>query len=170
MKNSAEPLCAARLSRRSASARVAACHSNTAPHVPARSACSAAHSASAVRGARIVTKRAGSTPQYASASACRWCGGWTSMIGRVARRPSTGASRRSSPIPACWTSSSTRHPAGQPPPGSSAVRSAWPVSMPRAPERASCDARQSEAWISSGLARAASIGFRSLYKCTGFPF
>lgn len=157
-KKRADPLCAARFSRRSASARTCDCQSKTTAHVPARSTCSAAQSASAVRGAGKQTKRAGSTPQYARASGCSVCGGWISTIGLPAARASTGTSSRSSPIPVCCASSSTSAPAGQPPPGSSADSAGWPVSTPRALARGNWAARQRLGWIRSGWARAGFTG------------
>ncbi len=158
-KNRAAPDCAARLRRRSASDRTACCQSSTAPHVPARSACSAAQRASAVRGAFRFTNPAGSTPQYASAAGCSRWGGWTMTTGFGARRASTGASNRSSPMPGCCASSSTRQPGGQPPPGSSADSAAWPVSIPREPACANWLARHKSGWMRSGWARAGCMVF-----------
>lgn len=52
MKNSVSLDCAARCKRHKLSLQICACHNRSAPQLPLRSTCSAAHSASAIRSAR----------------------------------------------------------------------------------------------------------------------
>ena len=151
MKNSVSPHCAARCSRRRLSLRAWFCHNNKAPQLPLRKTCSAAHKVSALRVLRIQTSWDGGKPSAASASACGAWGGCSSTMRREAAAASAGRSRRSSPMPVCWSSRSIRVPVGQPPPGSWLDRVGWPVSTQRALEWASCDARQSEGWRLSGV-------------------
>ena len=152
MKNRVSPLCAARLSRRSASPRAWLCQNSSAPQLPLRNTCSAAHSASALRLVRTHNSCDGLMPRAASASAWGGCGGCSSTMRRRATVCSEGRSRRSSPIPACWSNNSLSVPVGQPPPGSCADSVGCPVSTQRVLECASCEASHNEGCKASGAA------------------
>ena len=152
MKNRVSPLCAARFRRRSASPRAWACQNSSAPQLPLRRICSAAHSASALRLVRTHTSSDGLMPRAASAKAWGGCGGCNRTMRRRATVCRDGRSRRISPMPACWSNNSFRVPVGHPPPGSWADRAGWPVSIQRALECASWEASHNEGWRASGAA------------------
>ena len=123
---------------------------SSAPQLPLRSTCSAAHSASLLRVLRSQTSCEGGRPSAASASACGGCGGCSSTMRREAAATRAGRSRRISPMPGCCSSKSTRVPTGQPPPGNCFDSTGWPVSTQRVFARASCEASHSEGCNSSG--------------------
>lgn len=150
MKNRVSPLCAARCRRRRLSPRAWLAQNSSAPQLPLRSTCSAAHSASALRLVRSHSSREGGRPSAASARAWGGWGGCSRTMRRSAQACRAGRSRRISPMPGCCCSSSTRVPTGQPPPGNWEESAACPVSTQRVPERASCEARQSEGCKASG--------------------
>lgn len=112
--------CAARCSRLRDSARTCCIQRITAPQLPVRKACSVDHSASALRVGRRSNSLSSGSPRYAKARPLGTSGGCTSAIGRVLTDFSAGRKSRSSPTPACCTSSSVNAPSGQPPPGNSA--------------------------------------------------
>lgn len=150
MKNSVSPHWAARCRRRRLSLRAWFCHNNSAPQLPLRNTCSAAHRVSALRVLRTQTSWDGGKPSAASASACGAWGGCNNTMRREATAASAGRSRRNSPMPACCNSRSIKVPVGQPLPGSWLDRPGWPVSMQRALEWASWEARQSDGCRLSG--------------------
>lgn len=152
MKNRVSPLCAARFSRRSASPRAWLCQNSSAPQLPLRNTCSAAHSASALRPLRTHSSCDGLMPRAASASAWGGCGGCSSTMRRLATVCKDGRNRRSSPMPDCWSNNSLRVPVGQPPPGNCADKVGCPVSTQRALECASWEASHKEGCKASGAA------------------
>lgn len=141
--------CAARCRRRSASARTCDDQNNNPPAVPERRTCSTAHRASAVDPGLRRHTFAVSSPHHVKAAGCSRCGGWTTNTGRSETRESAGRSRRSSPQPGCGCINSVNDPVGQPPPGSSASRAAWPLGTVRWPMEPSCEALHSSGCISS---------------------
>ena len=152
MKNRVSALCAARCKRRKVSPRAWLCQNRSAPQLPLRRTCSAAHSASVLRLLRIQISCDGCKPIAASASAWGGWGGCKSTMRFLATFSRAGRSRRNSPMPGCWGSKSIRVPVGQPLPGSWDDKVGWPVSMQRAVECASCEASHREGCKSSGEA------------------
>lgn len=113
-KNSVSPHWAARCRRRSDSARMCCCHNSTAPQLPLRRICSAAHRLSAALPVlRIHSSCCGGKSRP---SACGAYGGCSKAAGRV-RLARVAFNKRNSPMPGCWSSNSVRTPVGQPPPG-----------------------------------------------------
>ena len=150
MKNRVSPLCAAMCRRRRLSPRAWLAQNSSAPQLPLRNTCSAAHNASAPRLLRSHNSCEGGRPSAASARACGAWGGCSRTMRRSAQACRAGRSRRISPMPGCCCNNSTSMPTGQPPPGSWAESAACPVSTQRVPACASCDARQSEGCKASG--------------------
>jgi hypothetical protein len=142
-----------------------ACHHSTATMAPDRSACSAAQAASAALSGQATVNHSGAKPKAARAGPCGRQGGATHNQGPPAN---AGASKDNSPLPGAGSSSSVKPAAGQPPPGSSASRAAWPVLRCRAPrlpgppppscpaiDRSSWSARHNRAAVAAGRQSAA---------------
>ena len=121
---------AATCRRRNARASMPASGQASRPAKPPHLSNCSTHQAPCLPG-WITSRRSGATPAAAQAGACGSQGGATK-----ARRPpspdsraSAGSSRLISPMPLRSTRISVRFPRGQPPPGSSASSSAWPLAM-----------------------------------------
>lgn len=148
-------VCAARLSRRSASSRILVCHSSTAPQLPLRKICSVDQRASAVLGARIQSKFGQFKSMNLQAAELGKYGGCTKAIRRCCEScANIGRNKCISPMPACCTSNSVKVDWGQPFPGSSSSSMLCPVAMVLVTPRLSSLARQtlrSMAQLASGV-------------------
>lgn len=118
------------------------------------------------RSARMTIKRSGTRPAAAQAGACGSQGGATraSQPPSADRRASAGKSRLISPKPLPSARNSTRLPRGQPPPGSSASSSGWPLGMAGAGKLASVSPRQTSPRASTS-ARASGDGTALMTGC-----
>lgn len=149
---------AARLSRRRDSARTFDCHNMTAPQLPFLRICSAAHNASAELPGRNHSTLRSFTCQERQAIACGRYGGCIRAT-RCCLDSDTrvGFSNCISPMPCCWTSSSTRADLGHPPLGSSASSALWPVVQVVEREIASSLARHTSRMAGSPASSAAVV-------------
>ena len=159
-KNRVSPHWAARCRRRSDSLRMCCCHSSTAPQLPLRRICSAAHRLSAA------------LPVLRIHSSCCWgnsrprvCGsngGWSRATGSF-WLASDDCNNRNSPMPGCWSSNSVKAPAGQPPPGNWWERTGIPVSTQ--------DVAPLESWEASQRAGCKGCGSKSAIAAnTGYAY
>lgn len=105
------------------------------------------------------TRRSGTRPAAAQAGACGCQGGATSASQPPAadNRANAGSSKLISPRPLRSTRISVRLPRGQPPPGSSASSSGWPLGMAASGRLASASPRQTSPRASTS-ARASGDG------------
>ena len=115
--------------RRARASMLLAGQASTPAKPPLANNCSQHQAAS--RPARMSSKRSGTTPAAAQAGACGCQGGsirasQPPACDKVAR---AGSSKLISPWPQRSTRISVRFPCGQPPPGNSASRAAWPLAM-----------------------------------------
>jgi hypothetical protein len=125
----AELASAASARRRNSGYRASGSHATKPRQLAARSACSAAQSASRRPGARTTTRLLRSTPAAANPGAYGTCGGasQTTRFPELVRRASAGRTSCNSPMPSTSARISVSTPVGQPPPGNSASRDTNPV-------------------------------------------
>lgn len=118
------------------------------------------------RPARTITSRSSATPAAAQAGACGSQGGATSASQPppADNRARAGSSRLISPKPLRSTRISVRFPRGQPPPGSSASSSGWPLGMLASARLASVSPHQTSP-LASTSARATGNGAALMTGC-----
>lgn len=155
---------AATCSRRSVRASMPASGQASTPAKPPLASNCSTHQPTC-RPAPTTTRRSGTTPAAAQAGACGSQGGATSASQPPAAdsRARAGKSRLSSPTPLRSTRISVKFPRGQPPPGSSASSSAWPLGMVAAGKLASASPRQTSP-LASTSARAIGDGMAFILK------
>ncbi len=156
---------AASCKRRKARASRLACGQARMPANPPLASNCSTHQA-ACRPARTMTSRSSASPAAAQAGACGKQGGATSASRPPSfdNRASAGSSRLISPRPLRSTRISVRFPRGQPPPGSSASSSAWPLGIADSGRLASASPRQTSPRASTS-AKATGDGAALMTRC-----